>query len=220
MRLFQFIDLITRAKRGPQRVCRSRFQHWFSSDLALKGCDAHDSWIPDSIATYALRIEDVPQIDVSLKAFQVCRMAPSNDVATIDAHFDLLQQRLEVFFEIKRTKQQLLEKTKQLRLHQQLMAANRDLELLVNQYSRALSTAYTHYNQSAAPPPEKSADLLKEGYLYPLHKRFDASKRVLMSKSRNYIPFGFTRREIETTRRKWWLTWPVYNHKMVKTGFN
>lgn len=75
-------------------------------------------------------------------------------------------------------------------------------------------------SQSQSPPPlkpttntffltgtgEKSRDFLREDYLYPFHKRIsDPTKpRILLSKSRNYLPFGMTRDEIERAREVWW----------------
>lgn len=55
-------------------------------------------------------------------------------------------------------------------------------------------------------PGEKSRDFLREDYLYPFHKRIsDPTKpRILLSKSRNYLPFGMTRDQIERARDVWW----------------
>lgn len=44
---------------------------------------------------------------------------------------------------------------------------------------------------------------LKEDFLYPFYKRAHLNRRILLSKSRNYHPFGFSIPEIEFCRESW-----------------
>lgn len=44
---------------------------------------------------------------------------------------------------------------------------------------------------------------LREDFLYPFYKRVHPKRPILLSKSRNYHPFGFTFEEIESCRESW-----------------
>lgn len=66
-------------------------------------------------------------------------------------------------------------------------------------------------NGLAMTPPERRIEWkLREDFLYPFYKRIHPKHPALLSKSRNYHPFGFSRDEIEWCRESVWGQLPLY----------
>lgn len=96
---------------------------------------------------------------------------------------------------------------------------SKDLRLLLDQYIQVMSIM----DQATPNPKIDVAAILpkkplpvspylnrdtdwrtNEGYLYPLNKRIDPKRRSLMSKTRNYHPYGFELSQVERIRQKFW----------------